>query len=185
MLDETGNALYTLASLGYPASGVGAEVALGEGLIGVAARERIPVRINHRTSDYTYHAALRVADPATPRIALPVLTDAHSQIAVPVVDGECLLGVLYAESEHDAFFGHADEDALQIYGRHLGALDHAGSRHANPTRNRPVRKPLPLPRTQPRGTPLAVRYFASRPQRVRRQRLFDKAAWPAAFYGRC
>ncbi|MDP3422928.1 MAG: GAF domain-containing protein [Burkholderiaceae bacterium] len=155
MLDETGNALYTLASLGYPASGVGAEVALGEGLIGVAARERIPVRINHRTGDYTYHAALRVADPATPRIALPVLTDAHSQIAVPVVDGECLLGVLYAESEHDAFFGHADEDALQIYGRHLGAL--VSRIAALPDEESAA---LPLPRTQPRGTPLAVRYFA-------------------------
>ncbi len=155
MLDETGNALYTLASLGYPASGVGAEVALGEGLIGVAARERIPVRINHRTGDYTYHAALRVADPATPRIALPVLTDAHSQIAVPVVDGERLLGVLYAESEHDAFFGHADEDALQVYGRHLGAL--VGRIAALPDDETAA---LPLPRAQPHGAPLAVRYFA-------------------------
>lgn len=155
MLDETGNALYMLASLGYPASGVGAEVALGEGLIGVAARERIPVRINHRTGDYTYHAALRVADPATPRIALPVLTDAHSQIAVPVVDGERLLGVLYAESEHDAFFGHADEDALQVYGRHLGALV---SRIAALPDDEAAA--LPLPRVQPRGTPLAIRYFA-------------------------
>jgi hypothetical protein len=155
MLDETGNALYMLASLGYPASGVGAEVALGEGLIGVAARERIPVRINHRTGDYTYHAALRVADPATPRIALPVLTDAHSQIAVPVVDGERLLGVLYAESEHDAFFGHADEDALQVYGRHLGAL--VSRIAALPDEEGAA---LPLPRVQPGGTPLAIRYFA-------------------------
>lgn len=155
MLDETGSALYTLASLGYPASGVGAEVALGEGLIGVAARERVPVRINHRTTDYTYHAALRVAGPATPRIALPVLTDAHSQIAVPVVDGERLLGVLYAESEYDAFFGHADEDALQVYGRHLGALV---SRIAALPDDEGAA--LPLPRTQPCGTPLAVRYFA-------------------------
>lgn len=155
MLDETGNALYTLASLGYPASGVGAEVALGEGLIGVAARERIPVRINHRTGDYTYHAALRVADLATPRIALPVLTDAHSQIAVPVVDGERLLGVLYAESEHDAFFGHADEDALQVYGRHLGAL--VSRIAALPDEEAAA---LPLPRVEPHGTPLAIRYFA-------------------------
>ena len=121
MLDETGGALYALASLGYPASGVGAEVALGEGLIGVAARERVSVRINHRTGDYTYQAALQVAEPASPRIPLPVLAHPHSQIAVPRRTAR-LLGVLYAESGHDAFFSHADEDALVVYGRHLGAL---------------------------------------------------------------
>ncbi|MBW8372133.1 MAG: GAF domain-containing protein [Thiobacillus sp.] len=155
MLDETGGALYTLASLGYPASGVGAEVALGEGLIGVAAREAIPVRINYRTGDYTYHAALCVADPASPRIPLPVLANPHSQIAVPLVHGERLVGVLYAESEQNAFFSHADEDALVVYGRHLGALivqlaalpDDAEPAHAAPA-------------PQPSGAPLAVRYFA-------------------------
>ena len=155
MLDETGGALYTLASLGYPASGVGAEVALGEGLIGVAAREAIPVRINYRTGDYTYHAALYVADPASPRIPLPVLANPHSQIAVPLVHGERLVGVLYAESEQNAFFSHADEDALVVYGRHLGALivqlaalpDDAEPAHAAPA-------------PQPSGAPLAVRYFA-------------------------
>jgi adenylate cyclase len=155
MLDETGGALYTLASLGYSASGVGAEVALGEGLIGVAAREAIPVRINYHTGAYTYHAALHVADPATPRIPLPVLANPHSQIAVPLRHGERLVGVLYAESEKNAFFSHADEDALVVYGRHLGALvvqlaalaDNAEPAHAGPA-------------PRPSGTPLAVRYFA-------------------------
>lgn len=155
LLDETGSALYTLASLGYPTSGVGAEVALGEGLIGVAARERMPVRINHRTGDYTYQAALRVADPSAPRIPLPVLTDAHSQIAVPLLHGERLFGVLYAESEHDAFFSHADEDALVVYGRHLGAL----MARAVALPDDETVPPAP-PAESPRGTPLAVRYFA-------------------------
>ena len=148
-------ALYTLASLGYPTSGVGAEVALGEGLIGVAARERMPVRINHRTGDYTYQAALRVADAAAARIPLPVLADAHSQIAVPLVHGARLFGVLYAESEQDAFFSHADEDALVVYGRHVGAL--MARLAALPDDETAV--PAPAVRA-PRGTPLAVRYFA-------------------------
>ncbi|MBW8329683.1 MAG: GAF domain-containing protein [Thiobacillus sp.] len=155
MLDESGGALYTLASLGYPASGVGAEVALGEGLIGVAAREAIPVRINHHTGDYTYHAALHVADPASPRIPLPVLAHPHSQIAVPLMHGARLVGVLYAESEQNAFFSHADEDALVVYGRHLGAL--VVQLAALPDDAEPVRA-APAPR--PSGAPLAVRYFA-------------------------
>lgn len=150
-----GSALYTLASQGYPVSGVGAEVALGEGLIGVAAQEKIPVRINHRTPDYTYHAALRVADPALPRIPLPVLANPHSQIAVPLVHGDRLLGVLYAESEHDAFFSPTDEDALVVYGRHLAALiDRIAALPDDEA------APGALPAATQSGAPLAVRYFA-------------------------
>lgn len=154
LADETGGALYTLASLGYPASGVGAEVAPGEGIIGVAAREKIPVRINHRTTAYAYQAAQH-GNHGTPRIPLPVLTDAHSQIAVPLLHGAHLLGVLYAESEHDAFFSHADEDALAIYGRHLGAL--ITQLAALPEDDNVA--PAPAAES-PSGAPLAVRYFA-------------------------
>lgn len=156
MLDEAGTALYTLASLGYAHSGIGAEVTVGEGLIGVAARERIPVRINYRTGDYTYHAALRAANPGEPRIALPVLAEAHSQIAVPLIHGGCLLGVLYAESEDDAFFSHADEDALVVYARHLAALISQAA--CEPDDTEPAHSNAPA---GPSGPPLAVRYFVT------------------------
>lgn len=155
MLDEAGTALYTLASLGYPDSGVGAEVAIDEGIIGVAARERIPVRINHRTSDYRYQAAARAADATESRIPLPVLANPHSQIAVPLVHGERPLGVLYAESEQNAFFSHADEDALVVYGRHLAALVAHFAELPDDAEPPPAG-----PAAQPGGTPLAVRYFA-------------------------
>jgi len=156
MLDEAGDALYTLGSLGYPDSGIGAEVKVGEGLIGVAARERIPVRINYRTGDYTYQAAMRATNVTEPRIPLPLLANPHSRIAVPLIHARRILGVLYAESEHDAFFSHADEDALVVYARHLAALvaqTACESDDAEPT--------LIAPAAQPSGTPLAVRYFAA------------------------
>ena len=156
MLDEGGGALYTLASLGYTVSGVGAEVALGVGLIGVAAREKIPVRINHRTGDYSYQAALRAGEAGAHRIPLPGLTSPHSQIAVPLTHGEHLLGVLYAESEHAAFFSHADEDALVVYGRHLAAL--VAQLAALPEDEAPAASGAPA--RPPAGAPLAVRYFA-------------------------
>ncbi len=50
MLDAQSGRLYTVASRGYPASGIGSKVALGEGVIGVAAREGVPIRIGHMTS---------------------------------------------------------------------------------------------------------------------------------------
>ncbi|MHB0972880.1 MAG: GAF domain-containing protein [Thiobacillus sp.] len=154
MLDEAGDALYTLGSLGYPDSGIGAEVKVGEGLIGVAARERIPIRINYRTGDYTYQAAMRATHATEPRIPLPLLANPHSRIAVPLIHGGRIIGVLYAESEHDAFFNHADEDALVVYARHLAALvaqaacesDDAEPAHIEPA-------------ARPSGAPLAVRYF--------------------------
>lgn len=155
MLDEAGDALYTLTSRGYPSSGVGAEVDWGEGIIGVAARERMPVRINYRTADYTYHAATHgSASPA--RIPLPVLAEAHSRIALPLLHGERLLGVLYAESEHDAFFSHADEDALAVYAQHLAAL--IAQLAALPDDAEPEPGDPP---PAPVGTALRVRYFAS------------------------
>jgi hypothetical protein len=154
MLDERGESLYTLASVGYPASGVGAEVALGEGPIGVAARERIAVRINHHAGEYSYHAALHVAEAGAHRIPLPVLANPHSQIAVPLTFGERLVGVLYAESEHNAFFTHADEDALVVYGRHIAAL--VVQLAALPDDAEPA---AAAPAVRPAGAPLAVRYF--------------------------
>lgn len=155
MADERGAALYTLASLGYSVSGVGAEVAFGEGLIGVAAREGIPVRINYRTGDAAYQNAQRSADPAAPRIALPVLDQPHSRIAVPLAHGARLLGVLYAESAQNAFFSHADEDALAVYGRHLGA--HIAGLAALPEDAAAAPDKAAPP---PCGAPLTVRYFA-------------------------
>jgi adenylate cyclase len=154
MLDEAGNTLYTLASQGYADSGIGAEVNVGEGIIGVAAREKIPVRINYRTGDYSYHAAIRATHPGEARIPLPVLAEPHSQIAVPLMRGGQLVGVLCAESEHDACFSHADEDALVVYARHLATLISQVPCEPDDT------EPLPTARiARPSGTPLRIRHF--------------------------
>ena len=50
-----------MATRGYRDSGVGAEIAFGDGVIGVAARERVPIRIMHRDNDWGYGRAIRDA----------------------------------------------------------------------------------------------------------------------------
>jgi adenylate cyclase len=118
MHDPEGARLYTVASCGYPESGVGSEVALGDGVIGVAAHEHTPIRIGYMTSDYAYSRAVRhnltnqAADGIETEIPFPGLSEPHSQMAVPILSGDRLFGVLYVESPEDMRFNHEDEDAL-------------------------------------------------------------------------
>jgi adenylate cyclase len=115
--------------MGYPDSGVGSEVAVGEGVVGVAARERTPIRIGHATSEYAYGRAIRESAEreglATgTEIPPPGLADARSQLAVPIEAFGRLIGVIFADSREDLRFGYDDEDALVALAGHLGAAIH-------------------------------------------------------------
>ena len=132
MLDESGERLYTVASIGYPRSGVGSEIAVGAGVIGVAARARTPIRLSHASLEYAYGRAIRdeiAAGEAPPRldteIPLPGLADARSQLAVPIPCAGEVAGVLFVESPLERRFGWQDEDALVALCAQLGAQIHA------------------------------------------------------------
>jgi adenylate cyclase len=74
LADETGERLFTIASHGYEASGVGAEVVLGEGIIGTSARERRVMRVTNLDREIHYARHLdRQPSPATMEIPLPNL----------------------------------------------------------------------------------------------------------------
>ncbi|HET9664779.1 MAG TPA: GAF domain-containing protein, partial [Burkholderiales bacterium] len=123
MFDPVNGHLYTVASLGYPHSGVGSEIALGAGVIGVAAREKTPIRIGYMTSDYAYTRAQRPhgeEGSGEKEIPFPGLAAPHSQLAVPIVNGSRLLGVLYLESEHSLRFTYEHEDAFVALAAQLG-----------------------------------------------------------------
>jgi GAF domain-containing protein len=129
--DAASERLYTVASRGYATSGIGSEVELGQGVIGVAARERTPVRIGHMTSASLYSHAVRRSLSAEPEglalatdIPYPGLAQPHSQIAVPLLSGARLVGVVFAESELDLRFGYEEEDALvALAGQLAAAID--------------------------------------------------------------
>lgn len=126
LCDESGRALYTVASCGYAHSGVGSEIVLGEGVIGVAAQEQTPVRVNHLTSAYRYSQAVRsglgAADAAPGQeIPYPGLPEPRSQMAVPLRCADRLLGVLFVESTQDMRFSFEDEDMLVALSGQIGA----------------------------------------------------------------
>ncbi|RYH06152.1 GAF domain-containing protein [Tropicimonas sp. IMCC6043] len=120
--------LYTVASRGYSTTGVGAEVAPGEGVIGVAAQENTPIRIGHMTREYRYGAAISeiarrsgVVCDAPRLIPFPGLAAPRSQIALPIAAEGQVVGVLFAESDEVMRFGYEEEDALALVAAHLGA----------------------------------------------------------------
>jgi hypothetical protein len=126
MLDPARDLLYTVASHGYAESGVGSEVRMGEGIIGVAAQERTPIRIGYAAQEYLYSRATRLGFARSENsaaleteIPFPGLADSRSQLAVPLLLGSRLLGVLYVESPQELRFGYEDEDALVVLAAHL------------------------------------------------------------------
>jgi adenylate cyclase len=166
MLDAAGDRLYTVASCGYATSGVGSEIALGDGVIGVAARERTPVRILHMTSAYLYSSAVRSSLRAdTPGLALdtdipyPGLPEPHSQMAVPILSAGRLLGVLFVESPNDLQFSYEDEDMLVAMAGQLGAAIDLMQAAPDPAAEPPAAA-SPPPRADA-GAPLLVRHFGA------------------------
>jgi adenylate cyclase len=164
MLDDAAQRLYTLASVGYDVSGVGSEIPLGVGIIGVAAREHTPIRITHFTSDYLYSRAIQESSAAAglpgaleTKIALPGLAEPHSQLAVPIVGGGRLFGVIFAESGEDTRFGYDEEDALATVAAQLGLAFMAAHRAGAAADETPSSQTLTAP---PSGPPAVIRHYA-------------------------
>jgi len=167
MFDPDRCCLYTVASRGYDRSGVGSEICLGEGIIGVAAREQTPIRIGHAVQEYRYGEAARrsfarsgadqVLDTEIP---FPGLPDAGSQLAVPLVLGRRLLGVLYVESTQEKRFSYDDEDALVVLAGQLAQQIELLSLATENPAERPGSKGVGAIRPVVRGAAVAVRFFA-------------------------
>lgn len=165
MLDPSRGRLYTVASRGYARSGVGSEIQVGDGVIGVAARERVPIRISHMTSEYAYGLAMREgAAPQGPgippdtEIPFPGLAAPGSQLALPIPGVREPLGVLFLESPREMRFSQADEDALMALVAQVGALFRLGLAEPDLAEDVPS---APVKGPRPSGGPVRVRHYAS------------------------
>ncbi len=114
-VDEEAGTLFSIASHGYSPSGVGAEIEMGEGLIGTAAKTRLPVRVANMSRVRIFAETVRGQEgEAERRIALPGLDGMESEIVMPIVMRDRLLGVLCLQSRSHAAFGRVDEDLLGV-----------------------------------------------------------------------
>jgi putative methionine-R-sulfoxide reductase with GAF domain len=123
LTDASQQALTLLASRGYEIGGAGAEIPVGEGLVGTAVREGVPIRVGHMMNMATYARAVRdsagesgLTAMLKNEIPLPGLKEPRSQLAVPLRARGRVLGALFVESLHDQYFGYDDEDALTLLG---------------------------------------------------------------------
>src|SRR5262245_329284 len=86
--DDQTDVLTVAASRGYPDSGVGAVVKMGDGLIGVVAKRRKLMRMGALTQQRSYAAAIRDQMGRQTDIAevpLPGLDRAQSIVAIPLL----------------------------------------------------------------------------------------------------
>ena len=125
MHDAERKNLFTLASYGYENAGIGSEIPLGHGVIGIAAQMQVPIRVGHMINEYGYGKAVRASMQQMglttlleTAIPMPGIAECRSQMAVPIKTKNRLIGVLYVESDQDCRFGYDEEDALVILSEH-------------------------------------------------------------------
>lgn len=117
--DEAGERLYVIASHGYPAQGIGSEIAVGDGPIGLAAQRSTPVRVGALQQMAKYGRTVRRSyeeggvEPER-EIPVPSLPAGQSLIAVPAMAMGQLVGVLAVESLEPVAFDETDQELLTV-----------------------------------------------------------------------
>ncbi|MCU1346600.1 MAG: putative phosphoenolpyruvate-protein phosphotransferase [Acidimicrobiia bacterium] len=124
--DDAAGRLFTIGSHGYETQGIGSEVGVGEGVIGMAAERRAPMRLGTLQRMLAYARTVRrsaeAQSSAVPgaEISLPGLQDAQSQLAVPMMSRGALVGVMAVESRTTLAFDEHDERLLTVIAQLTG-----------------------------------------------------------------
>ncbi len=131
LADEAGAVLRVAAARGYEEGGIGATLPVGVGTIGVVAKRRRIMRVGNMQATRTYGAAVRggveaAGGAAGHATALPGLKNGQSQIAIPLVSKDQLVGVFAVESPVPAAFDEVDEVLVTILAHQAAtAIHHA------------------------------------------------------------
>ena len=166
--DETGSLLFTIASRGYEHAGIGSEVGVGEGVIGMAAAQSRVLRVNNLQRMLTY-ARRAMSEPRSDlevlkEIPLPGLAAAHSQLAAPAMVLGQLVGVLVVESDELGAFSEADEQLLSVIAHMVASaieLDRLGGPANGAGRGEETPPLNAVPQIPETGEVTDVRFFGS------------------------
>jgi len=152
LADERNGKLLTIASHGYTENGVGSEVGVGEGLIGMVARARRTLYLSAMDHGLRYARAVRgraealgCTETIAREIPLPGLPDAASQIAVPLMTRDRLVGVLAVESKDPLAFLPRENTLLTTMGLHLATAIDQLSRETDDAPMDRTRSAAPIP----------------------------------------
>jgi hypothetical protein len=136
---EEPGVLVTIATRGYEQNGAGAEVRFGEGIAGLVAEARKPIRISGllRGMLYAYamHHGSTMDDPRKLRrqIPMPGLANPESQLGVPLLVRGELVGVLCLDSEVRYRFHEEDKASIELLGNYLAiAIQNMQMQDASP-----------------------------------------------------
>lgn len=147
LTDEASRKLFAVAAHGYPGGRVGAEVGVGEWLIGVVAQRRQIVRVTNMARSRTFAAAVSEGD--LHEAPLRGLDDAQSVVAAPMMLHDRLIGVLYLDSPRAGTFDAEAAEIVEVIAGHLAvtvALLEAGgsdSSDGRPRRDAPSHPAFP------------------------------------------
>jgi hypothetical protein len=121
---EEPDVLVTIATRGYDHNGAGAEVRFGEGIVGMVAEARKPIRISGLMRGMLYALAMykesqRGQSGPVKKIPLPGLPHPESQLGVPLLVRGELVGVLCVESEVPYRFHEEDRASIELLGSYV------------------------------------------------------------------
>ena len=133
LAEPAGDALVVAATRGYAQPAATARIRIGEGVIGVVAERQTPMRVGNVGASLRYMQAIRASMQAAGQapagddvVTLPGLPDVQSQLALPLLVKDRLVGVLAVESPKPNAFDELDEVPLRIVSNQAAtAIDNA------------------------------------------------------------
>jgi transcriptional regulator with GAF, ATPase, and Fis domain len=131
ILEPDNRTLRVVASRGYENQAIGGRVQVGTGVIGMVAQKRRMMHVNNLGQQRAYAAAQRREMEKAGRGALlgeavpvPGLPNAESQIAIPLLIREDLIGVFSIESPVARSFGEHERDLVSIIANQIASAIH-------------------------------------------------------------
>jgi DNA-binding NtrC family response regulator/putative methionine-R-sulfoxide reductase with GAF domain len=131
LIEPDNRTLRVIASRGYENQAIGGRVQIGTGVIGMVAQKRRVMHVNNLGQQRAYALAQRREMERSGRhaqlgeaVPVPGLANAESQIAIPLLIRDDLIGVFSIESPVSRSFGEHERDLVSIVANQIASAIH-------------------------------------------------------------